>query len=267
MKTNYHTHTPHCRHALGKDTAEYAQSAFDQKLDILGFSDHAAFPDIDYGCRMPYDEMIPYFNEVDELKERYAPKGMKILKGLEIEYLPKYLHIEGIPGGNYYEYLLQHWKLDYLLCGEHFFVDKSGNTFNVYNIADPAQIVDYANSCKAAMETGYFKMLAHPDLFGVNDFPWCSDYDKACDIIMEGALKTGTILEFNANGFRRGVKTFSDGERLMYPLDRFWNKVRETKIAVIIGSDSHNPDQIWDFAIERAKEYLLSIGITPIETI
>lgn len=267
MRTNYHTHTPHCGHAVGKDAAEYAKAAFEQKMDILGFSDHAAFPDTDYGCRMPYEEMGIYFREVEELKKEYQPKGMEIYKGLEIEFLPKYLNIEGIPGKNYYEYLLNDRKVDYLLCGEHFFIDASGVIDNIYNIKDTKQVIAYAKSCRAAMETGYFKMLAHPDLFGVNAFPWCEDYDRACDIILEGAVKSGTILEYNANGFRRGIHSFPDGDRLMYPLTKFWDKVKGTEIKVIIGSDSHNPTEIWDFAIEKAKKYLASVGITPIDTI
>lgn len=267
MKTNYHTHTPHCRHAMGNSTAEYASAAFENGLDVLGFSDHAAFPDIDYGCRMPYAEMEEYFNEVDELKKIYEPKGMKIYKGLEIEFLPRHLDIEGIPGKNYYEYLLREKQLDYMICGEHFFTERNNTTGNVYDITDTKQIIDYAKSCKAAMETGYFKILAHPDLFGVVALPWSDDHEQACDIIIESALKTGTILEYNANGYRRGIHSFPDGNRLMYPLNRFWEKVRHTNARVIIGSDSHNPSEIWDSAISRSREYLASIQITPIETI
>ena len=266
MKTNYHTHTPHCGHALGQSAAEYARAAFDDGLAVLGFSDHAAFPDTDFGCRMQYDEMITYFNEVDELKKEYAPKGMQILKGLEIEYLPEYLNTEGIPGKNYYEFLLNDMKLDYLLCGEHFFRNEKGEIYNLYNIDGPERVIEYAKCCVEAMKTGYFKILAHPDLFGVNDFAWGRELDTASDIIIDGAVRYGTILEYNANGFRRGIHTYCDGRRLMYPLNRFWEKIKGAKVKVIIGSDSHNPKEIWDYAIDDAKEYLSSIGIIPIET-
>lgn len=262
MKTNFHTHTPHCGHALGNSTREYAEAAYADGLEILGFTDHAPFKDHDFGCRMPYSELFDYFNEVDELKEDFRGK-MEILKSLEIEYLPEYAKT----GNNYYEYLLKDEKLDYLLLGEHFFRDKKGDLFNLYNIPGPEVVVEYANACVEAMSTGYFKILAHPDLFGVNNYEWNSYYDKAVATIIEGALKYNVILEFNANGYRRGIKEFVDGERYMYPLDKFWKEVKKSPARVIIGSDSHNPREIWDFAMPKARDYLDLIGISFIETI
>ena len=262
MKTNFHTHTPHCGHAVGSSTAEYAESAFQDGLEILGFTDHAPFEDYDFGCRMPYEELYVYFDEVSDLQKLYKGR-MEILKSVEIEYLPEYTK----PGNAYYEKLLSKDNLDYLLCGEHFFRDKKGELFNIYNIPGPELIPEYAKACVEAMSTGYFKMLAHPDLFGVNDYPWDINMDKATEIIIEGALKYNVILEFNANGFRRGIKEFSDGKRYMYPMDRFWNEVKKTNARVIIGSDSHNPREIWDFAMPKAREYLDTLGIKWIETI
>lgn len=39
MKTNYHTHTTRCMHAVGSDE-EYVLSAIKGGFQILGFSDH-----------------------------------------------------------------------------------------------------------------------------------------------------------------------------------------------------------------------------------
>ncbi|MCR5279376.1 MAG: histidinol-phosphatase [Lachnospiraceae bacterium] len=267
MRTNYHTHTPLCRHAVGQNAAEYAASAFKEGFDILGFSDHAPFPDRDYGYRMLYEELPQYIKEIEALKKEYAPKGMAIYTGLEIEYFPRYLKFKSIPYGNYYEYLLNDLKLDYLLCGEHFFTTKDGEIMNLYNIDCQEQVIDYALSCSEAMSTGYFKILGHPDLFGVNDYPWNDIYDRATDIILNAAVKYGTIVEFNANGYRRGIHEFSDCDRYMYPLEPFWNKAKDADIKVIIGSDSHNPAEIWDYAREKALDYLGSLNIKPIETI
>ena len=96
MKANYHTHTQRCRHAQGTET-DYIQEALKAGVSILGFSDHAPFPDHDFGFRMPYTELAEHFQEVDRLTELYA-SDIVIRKGLEIEYLPKYR--------DYYERLL-----------------------------------------------------------------------------------------------------------------------------------------------------------------
>ena len=42
IKTNWHTHTSRCGHAVGTDE-EYVQAAIQGGLTTLGFSDHAAY--------------------------------------------------------------------------------------------------------------------------------------------------------------------------------------------------------------------------------
>jgi len=262
IKASYHTHTPHCGHALGNSTAEYADAAYAIGMDILGFSDHCPFRDRDLGARMSYETLPIYISEVEELKEKYKGR-MEILKGVEIEYFRDCAET----GANYYEYLLKELKLDYLLLGQHFFTLKDKSVYNLYDIPDSGLIVDYARDCAEAMSTGYFKMIAHPDLFGVNDFAWDINMDRATEIIIEAALKYDVIIEYNANGFRRGIRDFETGERYMYPLDNFWKEVAKTNAQVIIGSDSHNPNEIWDYVIPRARDELTKLGISFIETI
>lgn len=259
MRANYHTHTPRCKHALGNSIFEYANKAYEGGLEILGFSDHAPFPDYDFGNRMDYVELQDYFAEVDKVKEMYQDK-MQVYKGLEIEYLPKYCQ-----GQNYYEYLLTKCNCEYLLLGEHFFVDKTNTMHNIYTLDDQELILSYAKALADGMKTGYFAIVAHPDLFGVHNFPWNDIYDKACDLIIDTALATNTILEFNANGFRRGIEKRCDEVRYMYPWSHFWNNVKDSGVRVIIGSDSHNPTEIVDSAIDIAESTLKELGITPID--
>ena len=88
MKTNFHTHTQRCRHAQGC-AEDYLRAALDSGLSVLGFSDHAPFPDFDYGYRMSFSELEDYIAEVAQLKQDYAGK-ISLYTGLEIEYLPQY---------------------------------------------------------------------------------------------------------------------------------------------------------------------------------
>lgn len=258
MKTNYHTHTQRCLHAQGTEE-DYIRTALEAGVSVLGFSDHAPFPDYDYGYRMPYSELGEYFSAVDRLAKKYSSDIM-IQKSLEIEYMPTYR--------DYYEMILSRYTPDYLILGEHFFLDSGGQLFNITTEPTDTDVyLAYARAIAEALKTGYFQMVAHPDIFAMNHFAWDRNCDAAADIILEAAAANSTILEFNANGFRRGLHDYPDGKRYMYPHKNFWSKVVGSDIPVIIGSDCHNPTQVWDDCMLKSRSILQELGITPIDTL
>lgn len=254
MKANYHTHTARCLHAGGTEE-DYILSALREGVDILGFSDHGPFEDTDYGYRMPFHELPEYIDTLNEMAKKYENKII-LRKGLEIEYLPKYL--------NYYEQLLT--NLDYLLLGEHFYCSKDGSIHNITKARTTEDYLEYANAIKEALSTGYFKVVAHPDLFTINEtLIWDANCDRATDIILNAVLKTNTVLEYNANGLRRGIHSYPDGNRYQYPHNNFWLAAKASSIHAIVGSDCHNPNQVWDDVMKSAIENLKSLGIEPLE--
>lgn len=257
MKTNYHTHTKRCLHAQGLEE-DYVKAALGYGVSVLGFSDHAPFPDYDFGYRMPYEELQTYFSAVDRVTTEYK-SDIIIKKGLEIEYMPRY--------NEYYQQLLTKDKLDYLLLGEHFYCDDAGNTYNIYDAENTEAYIIYAKAIAKALGTGYFSCVAHPDLFTINQFRWDRNCDAAVDIILEAAAQHDAVLEFNANGLRRGIQEYPEGKRYMYPHQKFWEKVPGSGIRVIVGADSHEPCQIWDGMMDKALGILEELGIKPIETL
>lgn len=252
MKSNFHTHTKRCCHAYGEE-ADYAKEAFEKGIDVLGFSDHAPFEDADYGYRMQFSELTEYIEAVNIEREKYAGK-MQIRTGLEIEYLPQY--------SKYYEYLLNVLNLDYLALGEHFF-NVNGNLSNIFNSESTENYVYYAKAISEALKTGYFSFLAHPDIMFINNFAWDKNCDKACYIIVDAAVNANTPIEYNANGIRRGQQIYPDGKRDPYPHPKFWTFAKEAKLKVLVGSDSHSPEQVYDEFMElgtkRAKEFGLNV--------
>lgn len=241
-KVNYHTHTALCLHADGMET-DYAREALSARLDVLGFSDHAPFPDNRFDLRMQYEQLDPYLQRVAGLRSRLAGR-LDILAGLEIEYCPDMLP--------YYRTLCEKRNLDYLILGQHYFTDSSGalvNTFRCPPGADSSLVLEYARSVQEGLETGLFPVLAHPDVIFVNDLGWDENCEKATDIILRCARETKTVLELNANGVRRGKKQFSDGVRYPYPHPIFWKRVAKSGLPVLINSDCHNPSFLWDDAM------------------
>lgn len=261
MKANYHTHTCRCGHA-GGSPIDFVKEALNHNLEYLGLSDHAPFQDQDYGNRMPYDELEEYLQDIEDAKKEFGHK-IKIYRSLEIEYLEQY----DTPANNYYEFLLDKMKMDYLLLGEHMFYDRNKNMGNIFFAKNSDEVLDYAKACVRAMKTGYFKILAHPDLFGINDIAWDRNFDEATELIIQSAVDTGVVLEYNSNGRRRGIKTYCDSTRLPYPMEKFWTKVKEANATCIVGSDCHSPDALCDKEVESSFQHLKSLGITPLENL
>lgn len=255
IKTNFHTHTQRCRHAKGCEE-DYIKSALASGLSQLGFSDHAPYPDIDLGNRMLFHELKDYLEELDTLTIKYQ-NDITIRKGLEIEYLPRYR--------DYYETLLTKWGVDYLLLGEHFYISPEGERASTYEISSSTkQYLSYAHTLAEGMRTGLFKAAAHPDLYMRSPFAWNEDCKRAADLIINTAIITDTVLEYNANGFRQGLRCYPDGTRFQYPHDAFWHMASQAPIRIIVGSDCHAPEYLWDEAVELAYQNLQKLGIQPI---
>ena len=255
-KVNFHTHTYRCNHATGNEE-DYVVEAIKNNFTALGMSDHAPYPDDRLEFRMQYAELKDYINTVENLKEKYKDK-IKLYCGLEIEYDPNCY--------DYYKYLLNDLHLDYLAFGQHVFMH-NGKFCNSFELDSTEEYISYANSIVEAFSTGFFKFLCHPDLIFLNDFAWDENCEKACDIIIEGAKKYNMILEVNSNGLRRGVTTFCDGDRYRYPHEKFWQKVSKTDLKVIINSDCHNPQDLWDENMNKAYEFAKRLNLNIVDTL
>ena len=254
---NYHTHTYRCFHAYGTEE-DYVQEAIRQNMQELGFSDHGPFPHHDYGLRMPYEALDDYLQTIDALKEKYRDR-IRLYKGLEIEY-----YEDQLP---YYHRLLTEKGLDYLALGAHSFVNHEGTFKNIFFAESARDFTEYADNICAAIQTGCFRFVAHPDLFFLNDFPIDENTEEACRRIIQCAKEHDTILEFNANGYRRSRRMYADGLRFPYPHEYFWQQAAAADIRVIVGSDCHAPEQVCDDHVRLAHEQVQRLHLHEMETI
>lgn len=88
VDVHMHTHHSHGQHS----TEAMYQSAVDKKLSIIGFSEHSPRPE---GYAYPNDyqdklrKHLPiYVQEVRDMAKRGQERDIKVLLGLEVDYIP-----------------------------------------------------------------------------------------------------------------------------------------------------------------------------------
>lgn len=240
VKANYHTHHELCNHAQGT-TEDYVKEAIKQGFTDLGMSDHVpSFINLD-SYRMRFSELEKYYKDVRETAQDYDGK-INLHLGLECEYLE--------PEASYYKNFLK--EVDYLILGQHYIV-QDGRYISTFGLFKPEHIRTYAEDVKKALESGYFSLFAHPDIYmcGYDSFDEAAV--EAAHIIAKASKETGVPLEFNANGIRRGIKQTSQGKRYAYPRKEFWDIIRGYDVKIILSSDAHHPSLLYDDAMKDAE--------------
>ena len=255
-KTNFHTHNYRCEHAVG-NVEDYVKVAIKESYTELGISDHAPMSKYYENNRMKEEDLEGYLQEIEEAQKKYGDK-IKIYKSLEIEYFPECLKM--------YDDLKE--KLDYLILGLHAFRKKGDDTnYNAWKIKNGSDVLAYAEYMVEAIETGKFDYIAHPDLYVINYRTWDKACENAAHMICKAAEKMNVPLEVNANGIRKTLARHPDWDRYMYPYKEFWEIAKQYNIRTIIGSDTHNFNQMEDEKMELARQFAKEIGLNIIETI
>lgn len=256
IKTNYHTHTTRCMHAVGADE-EYVRAAISAGFKVLGFSDHGAVPfDGGYisGMRMRMDELDHYLGSVRRLAAKYKD-DITIRCGMEYEYSPDFLP--------FCRELLDSKKLDYIIFGNHFDLDeRTGMYFG--QCTRPDHIKRYAGSAVAGLKSGLFTYFAHPDLF-MNSYPVFDETARAASRdICACAKEMGIPLEYNLLGLD---KQAAGVPGLGYPYTGFWETAALEGCTAIIGVDAHDPEVLLAQRYEQACDTLDSMGMKRISVL
>ncbi len=237
--SNYHSHISLCGHAQG-NVEEYVKEAIKCGYEEIGISDHAPIPwewvgkkahqELWLSQMMNYNQFkYDYLEQLNYCIKKY--KDIRILKGLEIEYVAGHI--------DYYQDLKS--NLDYFNLGIHYFFYK-GQLINTYLPMNDNELDGYALIIEEALATGLFSCLVHPDLYLYNRSGFNVKEKEIARRIIEAAIKNNAYLEINANGKGK------------YPYPEFWKIVKEYDYPnIIIGSDAH---YIKDFHGKQVAETL-----------
>lgn len=253
---NYHSHCVLCRHATGT-VSDYCDEAYRLGFLEWGVSDHGPLAPC-WKSRMTMEEFLTiYLPEIRLNQEKYMGK-MKVYSSLEIEYYPEY--------DKWYKDYLDRYHLDYLILGQHALMKNNIwiDTFKGFELKD---VYEYRDEVVRGLNSGYFKVLAHPDLFMLSltrrGLKWTSELEQVSRDIIEAAIKNNVYLELNINGARRS-KTFNEKgeETWVYPYLNFWRIASKYKDAkFILGSDSHKVEYLSDGKDLEVIEFCNKLGI------
>ena len=217
----FHVHTYRCGHAENTPEENYIKQAIENHYQEITFTDHAPFRGNPFQDRMRYEELEGYLHTLVELRKKYEGR-ISVSIGLELEYVPEY--------DGFYKELLAREEIDLLLCGQHFFeYAKERYSFDE-SIQGMNRAIGTCDAICAAMETGLFAVIAHPELV---TFRWLDNWNEECENLAQRIIRvsneTGVKLEKNLN------------DRKKCPLfyEKFWgmeNRIQNS----IVGYDIHH---------------------------
>lgn len=212
----FHVHTYRCGHASMETEDEYIKYAICHQMSSITFTDHAPFPGDPFTGRMKIAQLEEYLSTLRYLREKYKSE-ISIYCGLEVEYIPEY--------NAYYQYLNENF--DVLILGQHHAKMKNGKYTFEKDVNENIVYDTILQSVIDGMNTGFFKVLAHPDKYFHSLDMWDSEDTNIRKIILKIAKDKDIILEKNLsldekNGYNR----------------RFWDNV-STSIKTLYGIDAH----------------------------
>ncbi len=229
---NYHTHNYLCGHAAGT-VSDYVKEAVKNGMKSIGISDHFRHPELPFCPYMDEATMkSAYLPQFDAAEAEYGKK-IRIYSGLEIEYFPGY--------DDFYKELLKH--ADYLVLGEHSFLH-NGKTANCFQSdTDKSRALSYFNQLLDGIKTGYFSILAHPDVIFSHGFTPDAEVLEKFEDVIQCCKDCGVKAEINAQGAR--------ANGFNYPTDYLLDICKKLNAPVVVSADSHSPEALCDIYTKK----------------
>jgi histidinol-phosphatase (PHP family) len=115
-------------------------------------------------------------------------------------------------------------------------------------------LIDYVTQILAAIDTGDFLYIAHPDIIGTDYSPECveREFTRLC----QGAKDKDIPLELNLLGILK---------KRRYPCSTFFKIAAKVGNDVILGLDAHSPSDFFNPAEEAARAMAQILGLRLID--
>jgi len=253
QKIIYHIHDECCRHS-SNTLAQTVAYALKHGYKELYFTEHNY---VTVKCpyqarRATYDEMFDYKHRIDLVNRKYKGR-LHCYFGYEVEFNKQ--------NRWYLEKMARDSMAEFLIFGNHFYGDmfkmKSPLPLTKNFSTSVEKLKEFEVNQVAAMKSGLFSWIAHPEIFLYSYRKWDKHSIRLCKLIIQLAQEYKLPLAFNVN-FKA---PFESKDPWQYPVKQFWQLVAKTNIPVIIEADSHDIHAIKVEWLNKAKKLALSYGL------
>lgn len=243
-RTDYHTHTPLCRHAQGTP-GEFVNQALQLGLCQYGIADHAPMPP----QQEPYDEWrmfsaeLPLYAEwINAAKEKAKGTGLQVLSGLECDWLP------GIEP--WITELRTKYPWDYLIGSVHYLPGNGSVDDSLYADKCLTNSIEedwllYWRSIESMVRSGLFDIVGHIDLVKIWGRIPQGDLMRYYEPVLHALQESNMAVEINTAGWHKHC-------REQYPAIPLLRELLQRRIPIVIDSDAHRPQHLsrgWDDAV------------------
>lgn len=234
----FHVHTFRCKHAGDENDEQKILTALSLGAQKITFTDHSPIPDY-FRNRMDVSQLPEYISTLKNLREKYKNQ-IEIEIGLEAEFLPSKLE--------FFNQLKKNPDLQLLINGQHFYEHPDG-TYSDKDDWEYNRTHEHLGCGKAivqGMESGLFKVAAHPDRIFRRCTEWTSEMEDVSMQIIETAVKTDVILEKNLSSYEK----FVTGTCCEFWSANFWKLVEKYNssgkkpVQIIEGLDAHSSEEM-----------------------
>lgn len=231
--TDYHWHTPLCKHAAGPLEA-YVETGIARGFRKVGFSDHCPLPrGLGGNVRMDEDQLDQYVADVVRLRDCYQDQ-ITVRLGLELDY------VEGLE--SYCQALVDRYPWDYIIGSIHYLDPECRQGSWPRNFAgdSSALYARYFALLRQMVATGLCDIVAHFDVPKRSGRPPTRREESTIAETLADIADAGLCLEINTSGFRHPELRTSEP----YPSFQIISQAIALGIPLTVNSDAHAPNQV-----------------------
>ena len=229
-RTDYHTHTIY---SDGRQEPEASiEAAIKKGLSEIGFSDHLNPRGEHLVWCMDHDRLPVYADHILRLKSEHDDIAVRL--GIELDYLP------GMEEET--ERLISSVPFDYIIGSVHYLGEETVDLGPEFYLGKNLDLIyeNYFNLVCEAAATGFFDIIAHPDLVRIHGFVPDKDISHLYRMMASALDVHNVAFELNTNGRNKPLNDF-------YPDKRYLSVFAGHGVPVCVNSDAHFPERIGQF--------------------